>query len=64
MPKGLNLKNKKIKGVNEMKKQDYQPLKLKISRLAEDCIRTSGEGIATDVQYWIDKGDLFKGEGA
>ena len=64
MPKGLNLKNKKIKGVNEMKKQDYQPLKLKISRYAEDCIKTSGEGIATDVQYWIDKGDLFKGEGA
>lgn len=47
-----------------MKKRDYQPLKLKISRYAEDCIRTSGEGIATDVQYWIDEGDLFKEEGA
>ena len=45
-----------------MKKQDYQPLKLKISRYAEDCIRTSGEGIASDVRYWINEGDLFQEE--
>lgn len=45
-----------------MKKQNYQPLELTISQFAEDCIKTSGEGIASDVRYWIDEEDLFKGE--
>ena len=45
-----------------MKKQNYQPLELTIFQFAEDCIKTSGEGIACDVRYWIDEEDLFKGE--
>jgi hypothetical protein len=41
-----------------MKQKNYETPKLSIFKLLEDCLTTSGEGVASDVQ-WIDKEDLF-----
>lgn len=41
-----------------MKEKNYVAPELLILRVTEDCLTTSGEGVATDVE-WIGKGELF-----